>query len=145
MKKCTVCKESKPYTEYHRLKISSDGFGYRCKPCDTLARAAYRERNKDRRRRLDQEQNWASRFSLTREGYEAMLANQGGRCAICGTTNPCGEGSTATHLQHLAVDHCHTTGKIRGLLCNPCNRGIGMLKDDPALLEKAATYLKECH
>lgn len=62
-----------------------------------------------------------------------MLAAQGGKCAICGGTNPGGH--------RLAVDHDHTTGAVRGLLCHACNAGIGKLRDDPALLRVAADYL----
>jgi hypothetical protein len=76
--------------------------------------------------------------------YDSMLVKQEGKCAICGTSNPVGEGNTTKRLTFaFAVDHCHATGKVRGLLCNPCNRGIGFLKDDVDLLAKAIKYLKE--
>lgn len=65
-----------------------------------------------------------------------MLASQGGGCAIC--QKPDGEGKDRLHL-----DHDHETGKARGLLCGPCNRGIGMLRDDPALVRKALDYLEK--
>lgn len=67
-----------------------------------------------------------------------MLIAQEYRCAICSTDKPTGKWKV------FAVDHDHTTGQIRGLLCNECNRGMGLLKDDASLLRSAAEYL-ECH
>ena len=74
-------------------------------------------------------------YGLTVEDYNKMLAKQGHCCAICGTGKPTGKWKV------FAVDHCHKTGKIRGLLCNECNRGMGLLKDSSDLLRKAADYL----
>lgn len=73
------------------------------------------------------------KYDLTPEGYTAMLNKQGGACAICRFS--CSMG------RRLSVDHCHTTGAVRGLLCGGCNVAIGRLKDDPALLKAAIAYL----
>jgi hypothetical protein len=80
------------------------------------------------------------RYGITPQDYEQMHQAQNGLCAICG--NP----ETARHnksneVQKLAVDHCHKTGKVRGLLCQDCNRGIGKFKDSVILMEKAIKYL----
>ena len=72
-------------------------------------------------------------YGLSTEAYQEMLASQGGVCALCGGT----PGARA-----LGVDHDHATGRIRGLLCSPCNTGIGNLRDDPDLLRKAIAYLE---
>lgn len=73
---------------------------------------------------------------LTPADYEAMLARQNGGCAICkGPPN----GSTS----RFHIDHDHTTGKVRGLLCMSCNFAIGYLKDDPARARAAADYLEK--
>lgn len=74
-------------------------------------------------------------YDLTPEDYDRMLASQGGGCTICGATEP-GRGRT-----QFCVDHNHTTGHIRGLLCAHCNLALGYLKDDPNLCLKAANYL----
>lgn len=74
-------------------------------------------------------------YDMTEQDYEDMLLGQDGACKICGTTKPTGRWKV------FAVDHCHATGKVRGLLCNECNRGIGLLGDNPDLLLKAALYL----
>lgn len=88
---------------------------------------------------IEKARNLRAKFSLSLEDYNRMLEAQGGVCAIC--RNP------ETHkrngkLKALAVDHHHSTGKIRGLLCSDCNTGIGKLKDDPKVLLAAAEYLK---
>ena len=72
-------------------------------------------------------------YGLTKEGYLEMLKSQNGVCAIC--CNP-------EKKKRLAVDHCHNTGKIRGLLCARCNTSIGRFNDDVELLQKAIDYLK---
>lgn len=87
---------------------------------------------KSRRQRFDS-------YGLTQDEYEALLAMQGGLCAIC--RHP----ETARHqsgqVRSLAVDHDHATGLVRGLLCTNCNHGLGKFKDDPELLRQAITYL----
>lgn len=76
------------------------------------------------------------KYGITPEKYNEMLENQGGVCAIC-KTKP----QFDTRKKRLSIDHCHTTGKVRGLLCDACNRGIGMLKDDTSVLMNAINYL----
>jgi len=79
-------------------------------------------------------------FGLTKEQYEAILARQGGVCAIC--QRP--ETKTwrgGKKVKHLSVDHRHGTTLVRGLLCHKCNLGIGHLGDDPARLSRALRYL----
>jgi hypothetical protein len=63
-----------------------------------------------------------------------MLEAQGGRCAICRSDKPGGRG-------RFAVDHCHSSGRVRGLLCVACNAGLGQFRDDPDLLRAAVAYL----
>jgi hypothetical protein len=72
--------------------------------------------------------------------YTAVLAEQGGVCAIC--KKPETNRSNGPNPKRLSVDHCHETGKARGLLCNNCNRAIGLLGDAPDLLRAAAEYLE---
>lgn len=78
----------------------------------------------------------ARRYKITPAEYDQLLMVQGGRCAICGAQ------PTETKRGGLEVDHCHATGKVRGLLCGPCNRGIGNLGDSPDVVRKAAAYLE---
>jgi hypothetical protein len=83
----------------------------------------------------DLESHMKRAYGLTFKDYETMIFNQNGVCAICSKEPP------NTHKKRLNVDHCHTTGKVRGLLCDACNRAIGLLKDSPDLLNKAISYL----
>jgi hypothetical protein len=73
----------------------------------------------------------ARRHGITLEAYRALVKKQGKACAICERTD-----------RPLVVDHCHVTKKVRRLLCNMCNVGLGCFNDDPALLRAAAAYLE---
>jgi len=79
-------------------------------------------------------------YGITYHDYVLMLKKQNGRCAICA-----GEGFIMGkhHKLKLVVDHCHKTGKVRGLLCHNCNRALGLLQDNAAILRKAAEYVSE--
>ncbi len=104
-------------------------------------KAYNREYNK---RRLEQnplmhvEKNLKHRYGITLEEYEKQLNIQENKCKLCGA-EACPTGD------RFAVDHCHETGKLRALLCQHCNTGIGLLKHDKNLLEKAIDYLDEDH
>lgn len=74
-------------------------------------------------------------YGMTLDQYENLLAEQEGKCRIC--RNACPEG------KYLSVDHCHKTGKIRGLLCSRCNVALGCFKDSTDNLEAAILYLRE--
>ncbi len=78
------------------------------------------------------------KLGITHEDFDAMVAVQDGRCAICNEKQPKQEDGRQFHL---CVDHCHKTGKVRGLLCRTCNTGIGQLRDDPILVKNALDYL----
>lgn len=84
----------------------------------------------------DLESHMKRAYGLGFKEYEEMLFNQNGVCAICSGKPPKNQ-----HKTRLNIDHCHTTGKVRGLLCDACNRAIGLLKDSPDLLNKAIHYL----
>lgn len=80
--------------------------------------------------------NYRRMYGITIDDYERMLRAQNGQCAICGSSNPGGG------YKNFAVDHNHTTGEVRGLLCTRCNRGLGLFKDDPVLTQLATNYLQ---
>jgi hypothetical protein len=82
-------------------------------------------------------------MGLSMTAYEAMLEKQGNCCAICGTDSPGGKGRWHVDHDHACCGRKRACEKcIRGLLCAACNIGIGYMKDDPALLRKAADYLE---
>jgi hypothetical protein len=72
------------------------------------------------------------------EDFAKQLASQGGKCAICGTTEPEGKVGAAG----WNIDHCHVSGRVRFILCGPCNRGLANFRDNPGVLRKAAEVLE---
>lgn len=78
-------------------------------------------------------------YGITIGERDALLAAQGGACALCGLSTKFG-GSSAQYGAHL--DHCHETGRVRGVLCARCNTSLGKFGDDPARLRAAAAYLE---
>lgn len=112
----------------------------RCKLCQKKVSAASYAANREERIARMTEYRMEKAFGLSMADYERMLADQDGRCAICGAT----EGwyhVQAGRGRKLSVDHCHERGQVRGLLCDSCNMGIGRFKHDPDLLQKAIAYL----
>jgi hypothetical protein len=116
------------YREYHQKYHEANREKRRA-----YARAYYR-RNKIKWRISD----LARKYGLTVEDYERMAGQQSGLCAICSRRPNVAEDSETAIL---IVDHCHETGRVRGLLCGPCNRGIGHLADDTSRLRAAVEYL----
>ena len=129
---CYICKVEKKYSEFHVNKVQAHGIHFRCKECAS-------KRNKELYDpELARKKGFKSKYGITLDDYDRMLKSQNNRCAICNST------STGNRSQkYLSVDHCHTTGKVRGLLCHGCNAGIGYMKDDVEILDKAIAYLGE--
>jgi hypothetical protein len=108
---------------------------------------AYARENQKRFR----ENNWRgwyssklkSKYGITLEGYEALLKKQNGMCAICKKPEKAASYRKPGARLSLSVDHCHTTGKVRGLLCANCNRGLGLFQHDRAILKSASAYLRK--
>ena len=99
----------------------------------------WRERNPERWAAITRRNSLMRRYGISPEQYEVLHEAQDGVCAICK------EPETARYqgtLRRLSVDHCHESGKVRGLLCGRCNQSIGRMRDSPALLEEAARYLR---
>lgn len=80
------------------------------------------------------------KFNMTFDQYNEMLIKQNGVCAIC-FKQEVSKAKNRDYTKNLAVDHCHTTGKIRGLLCEKCNQGLGRFNDSIILLQNAIKYL----
>lgn len=149
MKPCIGCQEEKPLEDFPVSRVYKDGHLGRCRLCrnkqrrDNRAANAEREkaRGRDRYGRTkDQIRSYNRKraYGVTQEQYDAMVAEQDGKCAICGR-EPSGKGKSAV----LHIDHCHETGRIRKLLCTNCNCGIGFFRDDPVLVRKALKYLED--
>jgi hypothetical protein len=114
-KHCRGCGEVKPHSDWHRKKSAPDGLASCCKACKAAVGPAGHLRRK---------------YGLTEAERDAMIASQRGLCAICLDALP------------VHVDHCHKTGRVRGVLCFNCNSAIGKLGDDPDAVRRAAAYLE---
>lgn len=136
--KCGSCKKQLPFHMFYKSRSKKTGYGYRCKECDDVARKKWAVNNPERSKISARGRNLKIKYGITLEEYQTILDSQGGLCRICGCSS-----DSPRVLGSFAVDHDHTTGAIRGLLCNQCNRAIGMLDDSPTLLRKAAGYLEK--
>lgn len=142
VKTCTTCGETKPIDQF---SLARNGRAQqkpvrksKCKPCQAAVARKWFADNPERTAANLRRRGLAT-YGLTIEEYEQIAEAQGHRCAICGereTTLRNGK------LQRLAVDHCHTIGRVRGLLCNTCNRAIGLFRDNVETLRKAIDYLE---
>lgn len=155
-KKCQHCKETKPLEAFSNNKNSKDGKGSRCRVCDGIARKKYyqeNEKGREKAYRNARNRMLQSKYGITIEDFEIMLTKQGNKCGICGIhideakANDGLKSGIDNRPREFSVDHCHATGKVRGLLCNECNRGIGMIGDTSDALYKAYKYLLQakCH
>lgn len=126
-KTCSKCGKQKPAGEFTPRKTV-------CKPCRVLKITQWRKANPQKAQKLNRLAT-LKRHGLTSLGYAKLLAFQLGTCAICNRE--------CTLNKRLSIDHDHTTNQIRGLLCDPCNTGLGKFKDDPSLFYAAADYLND--
>lgn len=141
-KVCTCCKIEKDVSSFY-LKSSSrkDGTkGYRpyCKDCDLeLKRDRYYNKGGKLKQKQRSFKSLVESYGLTLEQYEQERIKHNYACAICGDSE-----ENQPH-KRLHIDHCHNTGKYRGLLCNNCNTGLGMFNDDVKAIKKARDYINE--
>jgi hypothetical protein len=142
-KACCKCKQIKPLDEFHNHKASVDGKQKTCKTCQKVYsqsdvckanRKAYYQKNK----LAHIERNLKRQYGLDWENYSKLLESQNNCCAICKSPD---SGSMCS--QRLFVDHCHDTGKVRGLLCHHCNTALGLFQDNPLILKSAINYLND--
>lgn len=115
---CVACGRSEPEIKFQ---------GYR-KQCNSCSYFRYQAKHR--------EHNLMKNYGITTDVYHSMLASQDGGCAICSRTTPGGRGN------FFHVDHNHTTGKVRALLCAGCNMAIGHLREDPEVARRLADYLE---
>ena len=156
MKTCTSCLLLKPLKEYHRDSSKKDGRHSQCKNCHSVRNKIRRKNNpeyveKCRQRskeyRLNSPEVYKAsvrnstlkkKYGIGITEYNLILKQQGGSCAICNSRD-----TKVSWSNNLHVDHDHNTGKIRGLLCQPCNVSLGKMNDSPSLLRKAADYIEK--
>jgi hypothetical protein len=93
----------------------------------------WKDRNADKVKEIVRFSTIKGKYGLSKSEWDALFESQGRACAICAKTDPIG---------HWSTDHCHTSGKVRGILCSNCNAGIGQLSDDVDRLKAAIKYLE---
>ena len=130
----------KQYRKLHRPKQRAYQKAWRKAHPDYEAAimAKYRAKYPERVRLTHRKQHLKV-YGLTIEQFNQMLVTQNHQCKICGTKEPKG------FANQWAVDHCHRTGIVRGLLCTNCNKGIGYFNDSPFLLREVIKYLEAAH
>lgn len=131
-KQCRNCDERKPFSEYTTSKLRSDGRHSVCKKCCQDYHQEWRDENPSKIR----EQTLRNRYGIDQSIFDSMLEQQQHRCAVCGSMD-----AQRKDLDKLVIDHCHESGKVRGLLCHNCNAGLGHFKDNPQWLMSAVRYL----
>jgi hypothetical protein len=125
-KVCTLCNQEKPIKRFP-FQYKKNYRYNQCSTCRSERRTPEGKYKKGRRAK------WKELgIDITFEQYEELLKKQNNKCLICGEESK---------GRKLAVDHCHETGEVRGLLCGNCNQGLGLFKDDPELMQKAAEYV----
>lgn len=130
-KQCRRCKTFKPLALFYK------GRGF-CKPCHRVEGDLWRAAHPEQAREQARSGQRKRRHGTSREEYAAMVEVADGKCQICGVDPR----STDGRGDYLAVDHDHSTGLIRGILCRPCNLALGYMQDDPDRLVAAARYLE---
>lgn len=150
-KLCTACGESKPRDDFYVDKRTGKVLA-ECKPCRSARRREYYSRPEVRTRAAQLNRARAeserpriraknlARYGMTAADYDDLFDQQHGKCAICRSAGArAGMGAPRTEV--LCVDHHHVTNEVRGLLCQRCNRAIGLLGDDPEIIHSAIDYL----
>lgn len=137
MKTCSTCNIEKSLDSFRISKRKDKQWHSNiCKECTNAQYMdKYYEDHLNRKEKLKHKARYLT-YGITGEQFKALLKKQNNCCAICGSKVAGGRGD-------WHVDHCHTTNKVRGLLCHHCNTGLGLFKDSTELLKLAAEYLDE--
>lgn len=131
-KQCTSCSIEKPILDFHWHYKDKGIRRTSCKVCRSNVEKLRQRTESYKINRTNY--NLQKAYGISSAEYEEKLKYQNYSCALCGIKPT---------TKALAVDHCHTTGKVRSLLCGLCNTGLGQFKDNPELLLKAADYLRK--
>ena len=137
---CSRCKQQRTPVDFWPHTGNTRGHQYWCKTCLIQAR---RERARQPESPHLRRKYKLRQYGLSIEQYDALYTAQGGLCAVCGVyKDPWQPTGGANRAKFLVVDHDHSTGRIRGLLCTQCNVAIGQTHDNPSILRAAAAYLE---
>lgn len=158
---CTKCGVEKKLDSFHKAKSGKLGRTARCKECRLQPSAEWRKRNAEKRReyqreyykrnreaaleysrrirtpKYNREKNIYSKYGITQDEFLSLLKSQENKCACCGK-----EFVDTPSKRGAYIDHCHNSKRVRGLLCNRCNAGIGFLGDTIEGIQRAIDYLQ---
>lgn len=130
MKQCSKCKETKDYTFFNADKNTKDKLRKKCKICRALEQVEWKKTvNGIKSAKKSNRKYYLKTYGLTEKDYTTFLKSQDFKCAIC------------KRQTKLLIDHCHETGKVRGLLCTRCNTLLGRMGDNVAGVLKFLQYL----
>lgn len=145
-RRCPKCETIKPVEAFGANRANPNGLQFYCRTCAVATVTA--SRHKDPTSHRESSKRWKQEnpeqahdmhlrrtYGVEYGTYQTKLSEQDGVCAICKTENPGG------NSKNFHMDHCHDTGKVRGLLCTSCNNGIGRFRHDPELVKRAVDYL----
>ncbi len=149
MKRCSRCEHEKVGSEFWKNASAKDGLQAHCKTCQVEHMREWRAKNIPHLRAYDKQRykdfphirrckknsGLKKRYGITMDEKDALLVGQNGRCGICQ--------NEFRVEKEIHVDHCHSTGVVRGLLCNSCNNGLGRFKDNEQYLTNAMLYIRE--
>ena len=138
MKQCRSCQGVKPLTDYNKKAGTKDNHRGDCRDCQKAEHKARYAADPDKHKARSKENQRAytvKKMGLSMDDLAKMYDKTDGRCYICGTKEE-------ADGKYLAIDHCHKSGNVRGLLCMPCNTGLGNFKDNVQTLRNAIKYLE---
>jgi hypothetical protein len=155
-KTCSTCFIEKPVTEFGKQSARPDGLDITCKAC-MKERSTQRYKDPSKRRMiLDNGPRWRERnpdadadetlrrkYGITLTDYDVLFESQGGVCALCKKGETTKRMKKGEGHERLAVDHCHDTARVRGLLCFKCNTAIGSLGDTEDDAQRVVDYLSK--
>lgn len=130
-KKCSKCKEIKSLSEFSKDKQHFSGRKSACKACSSVYFKQWRQKNIEQVKEQDKIKQIKRTYNVSHEEALNYHNNRTGECPICG------------NIDFRVIDHCHTTGKIRGFICSACNSLLGYSRDNIKTLENAIKYLKD--
>lgn len=150
MKICSGCKKVKNISDFYVRKASKDGFTSQCKECVKKKRnedwpkiKKARDKKKGKIYTTNRNGHLKRKYGIDLSEYNSMLEKQNNVCYICKKPESKKFKGNEERVQPLSVDHCHKTGKVRGLLCDSCNNGLGNFFDNIEYLQNAIDYIKK--
>ena len=129
--RCLRCGEPVPPYRVSKLRSSL------CRSCSYRSAREWKLQHPKQWERHARRSHLKRHYGLTPEAFDRIFDEQGRTCAICGAEEAKDERGFRPH-----VDHCHATGRVRGILCGRCNKGLGLFHDDAGLIKRAISYLE---